>query len=184
MAKFRPMYKVHKPYFKWLLVCPVCNTPHSWTSLLYSGITSSQTASIYLKSPTLDSTHSFFLYALKSTSLLIYPDSQSLFMADFPEEEKWPDFLIYIIHTKVWMVKMFNSPQGHLHSKRGTIGGLWPELCPEGWKWREGNFYLLLFLPQYRRIESQSLACPRFRPPIEKLSLCLTYCKYIQASVV
>lgn len=184
MAKFRPMYKVHKPYFKWLLVCPVCNTPHSWTSLLYSGITSSQTASIYLKSPTLDSTHSFFLYALKSTSLLIYPDSQSLFMADFPEEEKWPDFLIYIVHTKVWMVKMFNSPQDHLHSKRGTIGGLWPELCPEGWKWR-GEF-LSFTLPSPIQKNRKPVTClPLLQaPPIEKLSLCLTYCKYIQASVV
>lgn len=87
MAKFKPMYKVDKPYFKWPLVCPVYNTPCSWTSLLYSGITSSQTASNYLKSPILDPTQSFFLYALKSTSLLVYPDSQSLFMADFPEEE-------------------------------------------------------------------------------------------------
>lgn len=75
-------------YFKRPLVGSACNTPDSQTSLLGSGIRRTQTASNHLKFPTLGPHSNLSLFSeINFTQLPPNPDSQSLFMVDFPKEE-------------------------------------------------------------------------------------------------
>lgn len=151
------MPEVDKPYLKWPVVCPVYNTQLLDFSAIFRHREFSA-ASNLPKSPT----------PLKPSFLMLWNSphcsspSQSRPSVSLygwpPWGRKWPGFLIHIIHTTVWMVKMFNSFWSGLHSKRGFIW-LMARAFLRGGKWRKGNFSHLLSLPQYRRIESQPFGC-------------------------
>lgn len=143
MAKSRQMHKVGISYFKWPLVCLVYNTPDSWTSPHAQAPGAVRLLLTIWNPPTWACSQTFFP-SLKLTSLLISLPIQTLSVSLPPWGGKWPDLLIYIIHTKVWMVKRLNSLWSCLHSKRGVIGGLRQSCFVWGWQRRKGSFPLLL----------------------------------------